>query len=300
MRPESHLEGLGTGCGHSVPELGKIRVTVSTRDGTPGLVVLAVDDEPHGLDELFFMLENNEHVRRTLKAGDAAEALGVIGGSDAEVAARKRAKLPPVDAVFIDINMPGLSGIELARVLSALRPPPALVFVTGISDEAVNAFELGAVDYLLKPLQQGRLNKAVERVLAKRVPSAPATIPAPATEPNDDDVIPVELAGITKMVPRASVRWVEAQGDYARLHTADGSHLVRIPLAQLEERWGEAGFVRIHRSYLVSLPLITELRMGPSGYTVLIGDNEKELPVSRRHTRQLKDRLVRSPKSGWG
>jgi DNA-binding LytR/AlgR family response regulator len=265
------------------------------------LVVLAVDDEPHGLDELYYMLENNEYVRRTLKAGDAAEALSLIGGSDSEVAARKRAKMPPVDAVFIDINMPGLSGIELARVLSALRPPPALVFVTGISDEAVNAFELGAVDYLLKPLQQGRLNKAVERVLTKRQPPAPTAAPPMAAEPADDtDVIPVELAGITKMVPRASVRWVEAQGDYARLHTADGSHLVRIPLAQLEERWGEAGFVRIHRSYLVSLPLITELRMGPSGYTVLIGDNEKELPVSRRHTRQLKDRLVRSPKNGWG
>lgn len=267
--------------------------------------MLAVDDEPHGLDELHFMLESNEYVRRALKAGDAAEALGMIGGSDPEVAARKRAKLPPVDAVFIDINMPGLSGIELARVLSALRPPPALVFVTGIGDEAVNAFELGAADYVLKPLKQERLNKSIERVLAKRLPAAPApamggALGGTTAEPADDDVIPVELAGVTKMVPRASVRWVEAQGDYARLHTSDGSHLVRIPLAQLEERWGEAGFVRIHRSYLVSLPLITELRMGPSGYTVLIGDNEKELPVSRRHTRALKDRLVRSPKSGWG
>jgi len=101
-------------------------------------------------------------------------------------------------------------------------------------------------------------------------------------------------------LPRAAVRWVEAQGDYARLHTSDGSHLVRIPLAQLEERWGEAGFVRIHRSFLVALSLITELKMGASGYTVVIGDNEKELPVSRRHTRQLKDKLVRAPKNGWG
>ncbi|HEX3786764.1 MAG TPA: LytTR family DNA-binding domain-containing protein [Pseudonocardiaceae bacterium] len=275
-----------------------MRVTVSTRDATPGLVVLAVDDEPHGLDELTYMLEENEYIRRALKAGDAAEALGVVGGGDPEVAARKRAKLPPVDAVFIDINMPGLSGIELARVLTALRPPPALVFVTGIDGEAVTAFELGAADYLLKPLKQERLNKAVERVLAKRLPRELPPSVSPA-EPTDEEVIPVELAGTTKLIPRAAVRWVEAQGDYARLHTSDGSHLVRIPLAQLEERWGEAGFVRIHRSFLVAISLITELRMGPSGYTVLIGDNEKELPVSRRHTRQLKDRLVRSPKSGW-
>jgi DNA-binding LytR/AlgR family response regulator len=273
---------------------------VSTRDGTPGLVVLAVDDEPHGLNELAYMLEHNQYVRRALSAGDAAEALGVVGGGDPEVVMRKRAKLPPVDAVFIDINMPGLSGVELARVLAALRPPPALVFVTGIGDEAVTAFDLGAVDYVLKPLKQERLDKAVERVLAKRAPAATPGGTAVAPEPTDDEVIPVELAGTTKLVPRAAVRWVEAQGDYARLHTSDGSHLVRIPLAQLEERWGEAGFVRIHRSFLVALSLITELKMGASGYTVVIGDNEKELPVSRRHTRQLKDRLVRAPKNGWG
>jgi DNA-binding LytR/AlgR family response regulator len=278
--------------------VGSIRVTVSTRDGTSGLVVLAVDDEPHGLSELAFMLESNQHVRRALSAGDAAEALGGVGGGDPEVVVRKRAKLPPVDAVFIDINMPGLSGVELARVLAALKPPPALVFVTGIGDEAVTAFDLGAVDYVLKPLKQERLDKAVERVLAKRTPAAAGAVAPP--EPTDDEVIPVELAGTTKLVPRATVRWVEAQGDYARLHTADGSHLVRIPLAQLEERWGEAGFVRIHRSFLVALSLITELKMGASGYTVVIGDNEKELPVSRRHTRQLKDRLVRAPKNGWG
>ncbi|HKN98253.1 MAG TPA: LytTR family DNA-binding domain-containing protein [Pseudonocardiaceae bacterium] len=279
--------------------MGSIRVTVSTRDATTGLVVLAVDDEPHGLDELTYMLERNQHVRRALKAGDAAEALGVVGGGDPEVVVRKRAKLPPVDAVFIDINMPGLSGVELARVLAALQPPPALVFVTGIGDEAVTAFDLGAVDYVLKPLKQDRLDRAVERVLAKRSPAASASGAVAAPEPADDEVIPVELAGTTRLVPRATVRWVEAQGDYARLHTADGSHLVRIPLAQLEERWGEAGFVRIHRSFLVALSLITELKMGASGYTVVIGDNEKELPVSRRHTRQLKDRLVRAPKNGW-
>ena len=260
--------------------------------------MLAVDDEPHGLDELVFMLEQNPNIRRALSAGDAAEALSVIGGGDPEVAARKRARLAPVDAVFIDVNMPGLSGVELAMALAELKPPPALVFVTGVGDVAVEAFELGAVDYILKPLTKERLNQAVDRVLAKWVPreSAPGM---PSLDPTDDEVIPVELAGTTKLIPRAAVRWVEAQGDYARLHTADGSHLVRIPLAQLEERWTEAGFVRIHRSFLVAVRLITELRMGPSGYTVIIGDNERELPVSRRHTRQLKDRLVRSPKNGW-
>ena len=219
-----------------------------------------------------------------------AKAGFLVGGEEADSAGG-------VDLVIMDISMPGLSGVELARVFTALKPAPAIVFVTGTSEQAVDAFDIGAVDYILKPLSPDRVKLAVDRVLAKLGPRAAAPI---ITEPADDEVIPVELAGVTKLVPRSAVRWVEAQGDYARLHTADGSHLVRIPLAQLEENWGDAGFVRIHRSYLVAVPLITELRMGASGYTVVIGENEKELPVSRRHTRQLKDRLVRSPKNSWG
>jgi DNA-binding LytR/AlgR family response regulator len=121
-------------------------------------------------------------------------------------------------------------------------------------------------------------------------------VPGPRRE-EADEVIPVELAGRTTMLPRSAVRWVEAQGDYARLHTADASHLVRVPLSVLAERWAEAGFVRIHRSYLVALPLIRELRLTATGYVVRIGDHE--LPVSRRHTRELKDRLVRAAKAAW-
>ncbi|WP_031465666.1 LytR/AlgR family response regulator transcription factor [Sciscionella sediminilitoris] len=270
------------------------------------MLVLAVDDEQHGLDELRFLLSQHPRVRRVLLAGEAAEALRLISGGDEEVAARRDAKQTAVDAVFVDIDMPGLSGTELARVLAALKPgPPAIVFVTGFGQEAVTAFELGAVDYVLKPLKAERLAKAVDRVWADRMHVAgpqPGVPGAPQVEAEDsnDEVIPVELAGTTKLISRSSVRWVEAQGDYARLHTTEGSHLVRIPLAQLEERWAEAGFVRIHRSYLVAQGLITELRMGTSGYTVVLGDGEQELPVSRRHTRDLKDRIVRSPKNGWG
>ena len=99
------------------------------------------------------------------------------------------------------------------------------------------------------------------------------------------------------MLPRSSVRWVEAQGDYARLHTADASHLVRVSLATLAERWADAGFVRIHRSYLVQLRLVAELRLTRSGYVVAVDGTE--LPVSRRHTRELKDRLIRAAKHDW-
>ncbi|TCP57161.1 LytTR family two component transcriptional regulator [Tamaricihabitans halophyticus] len=278
-----------------------MHVTVSTHDNTRQLVVLAVDDELPGMEILYERLDNNPHVRTIFKAVDASEALRVLGGSDPILRDRKERGLPPVDAVFADLRMPGLSGIEMARVIAAMQPAPALVFVTGHNDQAVDAFELGAVDYLLKPCEQRRLNTAVERVIERLDSSQPAPErPSPA-EASEEEVIPVELAGTTKLIQRANVQWVEAQGDYARLFTTDGnSHLVRIPLAQLEERWSPAGFVRIHRSYLVAVQLISELRMGASGYTVIVGPEHKELPVSRRHTRELKDRLTGSSRNGYG
>lgn len=280
--------------------IGRMRLTVSAHDDTRKLIVLAVDDELAGLDELSHGLQNNPHIHRVFQASDASDALRLFSHDDPELAARRANGLPTVDAVFADIDMPGLSGMEMSRVIAAMNPSPVLVFVTGHAEEAVNAFDLGAVDYVLKPFQQDRLDRSVARVREKLATVAGPPAGQGGAEPvkNDDEVIPVELAGTTKLIPRSSVRWVEAQGDYARLFTTEGSHLVRIPLAQLEERWEKAGFVRIHRSFLVALPLITEMRMGQGGYQVVIGNEEKVLPVSRRHTRALKDRIVGSGRGG--
>jgi DNA-binding LytR/AlgR family response regulator len=273
-----------------------MRVTVSTSPNTPGLVVLAVDDEKDGMDLMVERLEANRYVRRVIPAFDATEALRQLGGDDAELTARRTAGKPIVDAVFSDLKMPGLTGMEMAKVLAGFKPSPVLVFITGHGEgnDAVEAFDLGAVDFIPKPCDQNRMDRAVQRVISKlRGDGLVGEAPQVASEPADDEVIPVELAGNTKLIPRSSVRWVEAQGDYARLFTTEGSHLVRIPLAQLEERWEKAGFVRIHRSYLVPINLITELQLGGNGYHVVIGDDERKLPVSRRHTRELKDRIVR-------
>jgi DNA-binding LytR/AlgR family response regulator len=169
-----------------------------------------------------------------------------------------------------------------------------VVFVTAYDDRAAEAFDLGVADYVRKPVQPDRLAESLRRVLAARlVPAHPAV----QGSREEDPTIPVELAGTTRLLPRSAVRWVEAQGDYARLHTADGSHLVRVSLATLADRWADAGFVRIHRSYLVQLGVITELRLTGGGYVVSI--DGRELPVSRRHTRDLKDRLVRAAKQNW-
>jgi DNA-binding LytR/AlgR family response regulator len=247
------------------------------------LRVLAVDDEPPALDELAYLLRADPRVARVYTAGDATEALRVLRDTD-------------IDAVFLDIRMPGLDGMELARVLGRFARPPAVVFVTAYDDRAVEAFDLGVADYVRKPVQAERLGESLRRILAGM--AGTNRLPAQRREREDDDpTIPVELAGTTRLLPRSSVRWVEAQGDYARLHTGDGSHLVRVALATLAERWADAGFVRIHRSYLVQLGLITELRLLNGGYVVSI--DGRELPVSRRHTRELKDRLVRAAKQNW-
>lgn len=251
------------------------------------LVVLAVDDEPPALDELAYLLDRQADVAEVHTAGDATNALRELN--------ERR-----IDAIFLDINMPGLSGLELAGVLTRYAEPPAVVFVTAHEDKAVDAFEVGAVDYLLKPLREERLAQAISRVITAGEGS-PRAAEAATTRPtgSGDEVIPVELSGVTSLVRRDSISWVEAVGDYARLHSATGSHLVRIPLSTLATRWVDHGFHRVHRSYLVALPMVTGLRTSGSSTLVCVRANGAseavELPVSRRQLRELKDRLVRDP-----
>lgn len=243
-----------------------------------GLTVLAVDDEAPALDELAYLLGRHPDIGDVVRVGDATSALRELNQRT-------------IDAIFLDINMPGLSGLELAGVLANFAHRPAIVFVTAHDDKAVAAFDVGAIDYLLKPIRQNRLDEAVRRVCA-------AADAPPGDEP-DSDVVPAELGGITHLVPRETIGWVEAEGDYARLHSASGSHLVRIPLSTLETRWREHGFQRIHRSYLVALRLVTGLRTTDGAVLVRLRPNGSspavELPVSRRQARELRDRLVRDP-----
>ena len=256
------------------------------------LTVLAVDDEAPALDELAYLLGQHPAIATVHTAGDATSALRELNRHT-------------IDAVFLDINMPGLSGLELAAVLSNFAQPPAVVFVTAHDDKAVAAFDVGAVDYLLKPIRRDRLDEAVRRVVASRSPE-----PAPSANEDrahdrghDHDVIPAEVGGVTHLIRRDTIGWVEAEGDYSRLHSSSGAHLVRIPLSTLETRWAEAGFQRVHRSYLVSLSMVTGMRSTGGAVMVRLRANgaspKAELPVSRRQVRELRDRLVRDPMRGY-
>jgi DNA-binding LytR/AlgR family response regulator len=254
---------------------------MSTNGG--GLTALVVDDELPALSDLGYLLGRDDRVQEVITASSGTEALQVLDGRD-------------VDVVFSDISMPGLDGMALARVISRFSVRPQIVFVTAHDEHAVDAFAVAATDYVMKPVRAERLSEAIRRVVAAQsekgegMPSAPADAAAPVVE---DETIPVELGGVTRFINRSQIRYAQAHGDYARLHTASGSHLVRVPLTVLEERWADFGFVRIHRSTLVALPHVSEVHMDHGRCSVVVG--AIELQVSRRHTKELRDTLLRRP-----
>ena len=232
--------------------------------------VLVVDDELPAVQELSYLLGCDGRVGPVHTAMSGTDALRVLEREE-------------VDAIFLDIHMPGLTGLDLARVIARFAAPPAVVFVTADDDHALEAFDLAAVDYLLKPVRPERLERSVGRIVELREASGSGGAEEPA-------VITVEQGGVTRMIRRDDVAFVQAQGDYARLHTDGGSYLVRVPLSDLERQWGPAGFVRIHRSYLVAMDAVEQLRLSAAQPTVVVGG--AELPVSRRLLPGLRERLA--------
>lgn len=245
---------------------------------TGHLRVLAVDDLAPALDELARLLRAAPEVGEVVAVGDP---LGAV----------KRIQAEPFDAVFLDIAMPGLDGLELAALLNRLAEPPVIVFVTAHDRHAVDAYGLGAIDYLLKPVRAERLGDALTKV--ERMLRGQRAGDRPPPPPDRMPALPVESQGRTCYVRRDEVCFAEAQGDYVRLHTSSGVHEVRMPLSRLQEYWEPAGFVRVHRGYLVALDSVRELRSDAVG-GVLAHTASGDVPVSRRHARDLRERLLRA------
>lgn len=244
--------------------------------------VLVVDDEAPQRSEIVYLLGQMSAVESVADVANAEEALRALDNA-------------PFDVVLLDVGLPGLNGIELARVLVRFADPPALVFVTAHEEHAVEAFELRAVDYLLKPLRAERLEAAINRAATGRARSPGDGHPPPPAEAQTNlDRLPVEAAGRTRFISRNEVRLVESCGDYSRLHTDSGQYLVRTPLTSLETAWRAHGFLRVHRSYLVAVPAIEQIMAEPGGgYAVKVAG--RRVPVSRRHTRTFRERVLRSP-----
>lgn len=249
------------------------------KDMSSGLRVLAVDDVPAALDDLCRLLREAAEVGEVAGAGEALSALRMIQNER-------------FDAVFLDIAMPGLDGLELASLLAKLAEPPVVVFVTAYDEHAIAAFGVGAVDYLLKPVRPERLADALARVT--RIAPAEDSVPV---QPDAMAALPVESGGRTRYVHRDEVRFAEAHGDYVRLHTPSGVHLVRMPISRLEEYWEHAGFARTHRGFLVALEAVRELRSDSVG-GLLAHTDLGDVPVSRRHARELRERLLHAARRG--
>jgi DNA-binding LytR/AlgR family response regulator len=239
-----------------------------------GLVVVAVDDEQPALAELVYQLGRHPGIAEVRPATTATDALELLQADD-------------VDAVFLDIRMPGMDGLALARVIGRFATPPPVVFVTAYDSHAVDAFDIAAVDYLLKPIRPQRLAGAIARV--QRQLEAPVPEHAPVADA--DETIAVELGGVTRYLRRSEIVYVEAQRDYVRLHTRASGHLVRVPLASLEQRWAGAGFLRVHRRYLVNAAFVEGLRSVGGRSSIDLGEGQS-VPVSRRHAAEVKEALV--------
>jgi DNA-binding LytR/AlgR family response regulator len=274
--------------------------------GRAPIRALVVDDEPAARSYLVGLLRRHGEVEVVGEADDATSALRILHHDD-------------VQAVFLDVRMPGLDGMDLARVLNRFDHPPSILFVTAYEEHALDAFGVHAFDYLLKPVDPARLSEAVRRLQQQLVANETTDIsrsesdsPAPVgpiatavsavSSPVEypGQVVTASLAvdkgGRTLMIDPSTVLYVEAAKDYCRLRTADDSYLLRMPISTLEAAWMERGWMRVHRSYLVPVGAIVELRQDRErGWLVRLG--RVELPVSRRHLPAVRDRLHRSARA---
>ncbi|MGA9859612.1 MAG: LytTR family DNA-binding domain-containing protein [Solirubrobacteraceae bacterium] len=247
------------------------------------LTILAVDDERTQLEDLARLLRNSPSVAEVECADD---------GHDALVKAATQA----FDAIFLDVRMPGLDGLELGRVLRRFATPPQLVFVSAYDNAAVDAFELHALDYLRKPVGRLRLQEAIERVAAA-VDSRPgeerhpAGLDVPAADDHEMLAVANLHGGSTRLLARGTILYVQSYGDFVRIVTPDGRYLLRSTLAEIERRWDPHGFVRVHRQFVANLRNAVELRPLLGGTAELAFADGQTIPVARRHAGELGRRL---------
>lgn len=228
-----------------------------------------VDDEAPARSELRYLLSRHPEVEVAGEAANAAEAVALA-----------RSARP--DVVFLDVEMPGLTGVEAAALVREAREAPAVVFVTAHERYALEAFAVEAFDYLLKPVDPDRLARLVER-LHERVAD-----PGPPVAK-----VAVVSAGGSELLDYDQIHFVQADGDYSRVHTYDRSYLCTASLADLERQLPSGRFARVHRSHLVNLAKVAAIRRaGPERVSLQLADATKtELAVARRQVRQLRDRL---------
>ncbi|MDO4849401.1 MAG: response regulator [Coriobacteriia bacterium] len=237
---------------------------------------MIVDDEAPARSELRYLLEETGRVESITEAASAREAVEKLMEAKAEV-------------MFLDISMPKTSGMQLAEALHKLKNPPAIVFVTAYSEYALEAFEVDAVDYLMKPVEAERLNQALDKVEARGTKAEPAVPQSHSSV----ERIPVVKSGRKVLVPIDQIRYIEAKDDYSCIYTDNDRFLSTISLAKLEEKLAPHGFFRVHRGYIVNLEFVEDVEVISSGILQLgiNGIEGKKISVSRRRVVALKRAL---------
>jgi DNA-binding LytR/AlgR family response regulator len=242
------------------------------------LRALVVDDERPALEELRYCLREADPAIEVETAATALDALRLL-------------KQHRFDAVFVDIQMPGLSGLELVDLVHEFDEPPAVVFVTAYEEYALRAFELRAVDYLLKPVALDRLRETLERLHGGRARSAVEA--EPAGRAAGLDKLPVETAGRTVLVDLPDIRYAEARDDVVYVRTYDRVYATRFSLQELERRLPTPPFLRIHRAFLANMRNVVEIRPYFNGtYLLKVNDaTGSDLTVSRGRVKDLRSLL---------
>lgn len=237
---------------------------------------LIVDDETPARSELRFLLGHHSRIKVVGEATDAEESLAL-------------AENVAYDVVFLDINLPGMDGLEVAERLAELADNPYVVFVTAYSEFAVRAFEVSAFDYLVKPVTENRMEQTVNRLLS----TLDAAIPQSSEYPKRLDRLAVNRGDKMVLLDLGHIHYFQAEGDYSRVFADSGSYLANYSLKALEERLDPKLFFRCHRSYIVNLNKVAEIISLPSNMFELRLQDERKtvLPLSRRQTRELRKRL---------
>lgn len=239
----------------------------TSEDG--GLRTIIVDDEPLAVERMQVLCAE-------------LPQLTVIGtASDGKAALRLADKLKP-DLLLLDMTMPGMDGLAVARRLGKGREAPAVIFVTAHEDFAVEAFDLEAVDYVLKPVGAERLERAIERAIARRERQASAGGGDWLNEfwvPHRSELLRIEAAQVGR---------IDAERDYVRLHVGDRSYLLLQTIAGLERRLDPARFIRIHRSTILRRDRIRGLRHEGLGVWCAELDDGEALRIGRTYLRKVK------------
>ncbi|MDO8886249.1 LytTR family transcriptional regulator DNA-binding domain-containing protein [Candidatus Oleimmundimicrobium sp.] len=240
---------------------------------------LIVDDEAPARSELRYMLQETSDVEVVGEAANADEAIKLI-------------KALNYDVVFVDIQMQGLTGLQLAEITKELSLPPAVVFVTAYGEYAVKAFELNALDYLVKPFEEKRLVQTIEKVSRykasleglehkKKIKSGKAEL----------DLLPVQENDKTILISIDNIVYIHAQNERIFVHATGGVYSTSFNLKELESRFSNRGFFRTHRSYLVNIYKAKEIIPMFHGSFILRLSGEIKVPVSRRKASELKSIL---------